>query len=534
MPRSRLALVVLLSGCAGQPVDTLTVSASDTTQFTATLQTSSGPGLAVTVLFTDVRSLVTITTDGGETLALADTAAHAPPAMPHPRLGSGEAVELAPADAEYPSARALLDTLVARGAKERPTPAESATPLYGAAYFAAYLAGKVPDPYTPDWENGAHWPYPRRDAWMRATADQVPQVLLLPGAPCCGGSFPIPGDDCRDCVPKNPKSDDDWWCAAGDHCNDVGSWNSYPGGDCGDPITSDGTHFHMNSTIINFFGGPKAYCAAVDSQGEKDAWAALGRYCSCPGGTGDFCPADAKAPHDKYGCDLPPGLAIGAQTVVHCEPDTSYKKSPPGKWSAVTQCTNGTCRKVNSHGATCDVPEPPAPDPCKNTSSGGLFCGQSTQFGFGPGLDDWLYDCENHVTKSKSFCSYGCYVAQPGTNDRCQNADPCSGTTSGGLFCGQSRQGGFSGGQTDWLYDCENHATKIKSYCPTSCVVEQYGTQDHCEQTCTSCPTSSHCDGGSCACDGDVCGSRCCPAGDFCGSNGRCCDGITCMPGCPC
>lgn len=75
MPRSRLALVVLLCGCAGQPVDTLTVTASDATQFTARFQTTGGPGLVVTVLFTDDRSLVGIATDGGETLALADTAA---------------------------------------------------------------------------------------------------------------------------------------------------------------------------------------------------------------------------------------------------------------------------------------------------------------------------------------------------------------------------------------------------------------------------------------------------------------------------
>jgi len=70
------------------------------------------------VSFTDERSFVAITTDAGETLALADTAAHAPPAIPHPRLGSAEAVELTAADPEYPSALALLDALVAQG--ERP------------------------------------------------------------------------------------------------------------------------------------------------------------------------------------------------------------------------------------------------------------------------------------------------------------------------------------------------------------------------------------------------------------------------------
>src|SRR5262249_52401191 len=152
------------------------------------------------------------------------------------------------------------------------------------------------------------------------------------------------------------------------------------------------------------------------------------------------------------------------------------------------------------------------PDPCAHAQYGGLYCGQSRQFGFGPGLDDWLYDCENHETKSESYCPDGCFVADPGTNDRCRTSDPCSGTASGGLYCGPARQGGFTGGETDWLYDCENHRTQTKTFCPSHCKVEDYGTQDHCLNGCSSCPTNAHCSGDQCTCDGDVCGSRCCPS----------------------
>jgi hypothetical protein len=177
-------------------------------------------------------------------------------------------------------------------------------------------------------------------------------------------------------------------------------------------------------------------------------------------------------------------------------------------------------------------------DPCANTQYGGLYCGQSTQYGFSGGQTDWLYDCENHVTKSKSFCGYGCFVAPPGTNDYCKAApgDPCASAQYGGMYCGQSTQYGFSGGLTNWLYDCENHATATKAFCPTGCIVEPPGQNDQCASgSCNSCPANTSCSNGSCVCGGPVCGGHCCPAGGFCGGGGtKCCDGITCSAGCPC
>lgn len=58
-------------------------------------------------------------------------------------------------------------------------------------------------------------------------------------------------------------------------------------------------------------------------------------------------------------------------------------------------------------------------DPCSTTSANGLYCGAETQSGFSGGDPNTLYDCENGVTASTTSCSLGCTVEPPGTADHC-------------------------------------------------------------------------------------------------------------------
>ena len=119
-------------------------------------------------------------------------------------------------------------------------------------------------------------------------------------------------------------------------------------------------------------------------------------------------------------------------------------------------------------------------DPCSHATFGGQYCGQSTQYGFGPGQADVLYDCENQVITHQSTCTGGCQVMPAGDEDACR-PDPCKAAAYGGRYCGQSTQYGFVGGVTNWLYDCENHTTKSHVACSNGCIVMPAGQEDHCQ-----------------------------------------------------
>lgn len=91
-------------------------------------------------------------------------------------------------------------------------------------------------------------------------------------------------------------------------------------------------------------------------------------------------------------------------------------------------------------------------DPCATAPSGGLYCGQSPQWG--GGQKDVLYDCQNGVTVNKTPCPNGCRVAPYGQNDACNPPPPPpppQDAGGGGSDAGHSSDGGAKadGGATD-------------------------------------------------------------------------------------
>jgi hypothetical protein len=115
------------------------------------------------------------------------------------------------------------------------------------------------------------------------------------------------------------------------------------------------------------------------------------------------------------------------------------------------------------------------PDRCSGETDG-AYC--ASRFGSG-GLDVHdLVHCAAGATSSVDTCVAGCVDGATGA-DKC-HADPCTTAIYGGLYCGQSTQNGFGGGITDWLYDCESSKTKSSTPCAKGCMVEPSGTEDKC------------------------------------------------------
>jgi len=98
------------------------------------------------------------------------------------------------------------------------------------------------------------------------------------------------------------------------------------------------------------------------------------------------------------------GSGLDVHDLVHCV---------AGKTSSVDSCVAG-CFDGATGADKCHA------DPCVTASIGGPYCGQSTQYGFGGGITDWLYDCESGKTKSSTPCAAGCIVEPPGTSDKCR------------------------------------------------------------------------------------------------------------------
>ncbi len=119
-------------------------------------------------------------------------------------------------------------------------------------------------------------------------------------------------------------------------------------------------------------------------------------------------------------------------------------------------------------------------DPCAHATYGGAYCGQSNEYGFGPGTTDDLYTCQNHATASKTACAAGCEIMPAGQNDACRY-DPCTHAAYGGAYCGQSTQYGFGGGVSGWLYTCGGGRTTNHVACSRGCAVMPPGQEDHCQ-----------------------------------------------------
>jgi hypothetical protein len=133
---------------------------------------------------------------------------------------------------------------------------------------------------------------------------------------------------------------------------------------------------------------------------------------------------------------------------------------------------------------TCDAIFPRSSgNPCKNVPSAdnGLYCGSSTQFGFGGGAANTLYTCTNGGVTATQTCAAGCTIAAPGQPDHCAT-DPCAGVSAAnnGQYCGASRQLGFAGGSTSVVYTCTNGKTASTQSCANGCYVAPAGQADGC------------------------------------------------------
>jgi hypothetical protein len=62
------------------------------------------------------------------------------------------------------------------------------------------------------------------------------------------------------------------------------------------------------------------------------------------------------------------------------------------------------------------------------------------------------------------------------------STNPCAHVPSSadGVYCGSSRQSGFTGGSPTVTYDCENGRVARTTSCAGSCVVAPAGQADHC------------------------------------------------------
>jgi hypothetical protein len=116
------------------------------------------------------------------------------------------------------------------------------------------------------------------------------------------------------------------------------------------------------------------------------------------------------------------------------------------------------------------------PDRCSGKTDG-AYC--ASRFS-SSGLDVHdLVHCAAGATSSIDTCVAGCVDGATSGADKC-HADPCTTALYGGLYCGQSTQNGFGGGITNWLYDCEAGKTKTSTPCAKGCMVEPSGTEDKC------------------------------------------------------
>lgn len=85
---------------------------------------------------------------------------------------------------------------------------------------------------------------------------------------------------------------------------------------------------------------------------------------------------------------------------------------------------------------TCDAvaPKLTSSNPCANVSAAndGVYCGKSSQNGFGGGSPTTLYDCQNGWVASTKTCADGCFIAPAGQDDGCNTSAPDGGGASEG------------------------------------------------------------------------------------------------------
>lgn len=162
----------------------------------------------------------------------------------------------------------------------------------------------------------------------------------------------------------------------------------------------------------SFFTAPSAECW-VHAEPAPAAPAPTGAACGCFDGDGDYCGLSLVDHAWWYGCEA--NVAGGPP-----EYDTLYTCS--GGTFTPKQACAGQCLTMFEQPATGACMPDASNDPCSGvpSSADGIYCGASTQNGFGGGESSTLYDCRNGTTVSVRSCANGCYSAPAGQQDGCR------------------------------------------------------------------------------------------------------------------
>ncbi|HWU90854.1 MAG TPA: hypothetical protein VN253_26495 [Kofleriaceae bacterium] len=224
----------------------LTIDTESVTDFVASFRGSDGHGVTAIVRYSPTTTHFELRTSSGVVLR-SDGTEQVVLGQLDPRAMSVDYV-LPPSDPDYLAVVGLRNALVKAGTSAQPSPEERATTRYAAAYTASRLLGEVFDT--------SRWPYPGYGAGttlppeLREEGKGAPSDWFPANTMCCGPW------NCNDCDYIGVEWSLNNWCAAGDHCNANAMWRAYtPGGNCGDAL-----NFHRDSNIINYSGGPAAYC----------------------------------------------------------------------------------------------------------------------------------------------------------------------------------------------------------------------------------------------------------------------------------
>jgi hypothetical protein len=123
------------------------------------------------------------------------------------------------------------------------------------------------------------------------------------------------------------------------------------------------------------------------------------------------------------------------------------------------------------------------PNPCAGVSAAnsGVYCGASREGGFSGGGASTLYTCSGGQTTGTASCPRGCFIAPAGQADGCVD-NPCAHVSSAndGLYCGSSTESGFADGAPGTLYTCTNGQVSATQSCAKGCTVAPAGQADRC------------------------------------------------------
>jgi len=119
---------------------------------------------------------------------------------------------------------------------------------------------------------------------------------------------------------------------------------------------------------------------------------------------------------------------------------------------------------------SCGGAEPePDPEPAGCPDGNGLYCGNNGNIS---GDDGVLYDCQEGDLTPVAECVDACNVAAPGENDYCSGQCP----SGNGAYCG-----GTLGFASDILYDCQDGTATVLEECSDGCFIAEPGTPDRCD-----------------------------------------------------